>query len=120
MPMSRGDGHNDRDRRLFRKGADPDSDPHLADLIRPHYGAYPTAPGTGPRGSDRCIPDPGRVDLERHEDAINRKPLLVLHVYDHSGVLPLEHRLWSFQRDTIARRGWRLGPTKKHRHADGD
>jgi hypothetical protein len=93
MPMSRGDGHDDRDRRLFREGADPDSEPHLADQIRPHDGAYPAAPGAALPGSDRHIPGPGRVDLERHEYAINREPLPVLHTDDHGSVLLLEDRL---------------------------
>jgi len=115
MPSSRGDGHDNSDRRPFREGAYPDGDAHLTNEIRPHYGADPAAPRVGPRGSDRRIPGPGWVDLEHHEYAIHREPLPVLHAYDHGGVLPLEDRLRGLQHDTIARRGQRRCPTKKHR-----
>jgi hypothetical protein len=115
MPISRGDGRDDSDRCLFREGAYPDGDPHLTDQSRPQYGVYPATLGAGPRGSDRRIPGPGRVDLERHEYAINREPLPVLHTDDHGSVLPLEDRLRGLQRDTIARGGQRRCPPKKYR-----
>src|SRR5262245_5667416 len=67
MHISCSDGHDDSDRRLFCEGAYSDGDPHPPDQIRPVYGAYPAALGAGPCGSDRRIPGPGRVDLERHD-----------------------------------------------------
>ena len=107
MPVTSGDGHDDRDRRPFREGAYPDGNPHPTDQLRPHDGTYPATLGAGPRGSDRRIPGPGRVDLERHRYAINWAPMLVLHVDDYGGTLPLEDRLRGLQRDTIARGGQR-------------
>jgi hypothetical protein len=115
MPMSRGDGHDNRDRRLFREGAYPDGDPHLTNLIRPHYGTDPATLGAGPRGSDRRIPGPGRVNLERHGYAVNREPLPGLHAYDYGGVLPPEDRLRGLQCDTIAHRGQRRRLRQKPR-----